>query len=103
MTYAIRKNTTKLMPLWRHKRSQNAGALYVLVDVVVAAMDALMWSPLELKVRTIAVDQLCACSASIVPLSAGSRGAAQRLERRAKVIHERLRLFPGREVGALAR
>jgi hypothetical protein len=33
------KKTTKLIPLIRHKRSQNAGVVYTLVDEV----DALMW------------------------------------------------------------
>jgi hypothetical protein len=42
MTYAIMKKTTKWMPLWRHKRSQNAGVVYTLVDGVLAKVGALM-------------------------------------------------------------
>jgi hypothetical protein len=30
------------MPLTRHKRSQNAGVVYTLVDAVLAVVDALM-------------------------------------------------------------
>jgi hypothetical protein len=36
------KKTTKLMPLMRHKRSQNTGVLYTLVDELVTVVDALM-------------------------------------------------------------
>src|SRR5437899_2038553 len=36
------RKTTKLIPLWRHKRSQNAGVVYTLVDEVLAMVDALM-------------------------------------------------------------
>jgi hypothetical protein len=36
------KKTTKLMPLWRHKRSQNTGVVYTPVDEVLAVMGALM-------------------------------------------------------------
>jgi hypothetical protein len=36
------KKTTKLMPLWRHKRSQNTGVVVTLVDEVMIAVDALM-------------------------------------------------------------
>src|SRR6266850_1692599 len=39
MTYAMMAKTTKLMPLMRHKRSQNPR---VLVDEAVAVVDALM-------------------------------------------------------------
>ncbi len=42
MTYAMMKKTTRLMPLWRHKRSQNTGVVYTLVDEVIALVDALM-------------------------------------------------------------
>src|SRR6266550_607049 len=42
MTYAMIKKTTKLMPLMRHKRSQNTGVVYALVDEVIALVDALM-------------------------------------------------------------
>src|ERR1700730_4210879 len=38
MTYAIMKKTTKLMPLMRHKRSQNTGVVYTLVEEVDALM-----------------------------------------------------------------
>jgi hypothetical protein len=38
MTYAMMKKTTKLMPLMRHKRSQNAGVVYTLVDDEVDAV-----------------------------------------------------------------
>ncbi len=40
MTYAMMKKTTKLMPLMRHKRSQNTGVVYALVDEDVAVVDA---------------------------------------------------------------
>ena len=36
------KKTTKLMPLTRHKRSQNAGVVYTLEDAAMAVVDALM-------------------------------------------------------------
>src|SRR6267378_1833722 len=42
MTYAMMKKTTKLMPLMRHKRSQNTLVVYTLVDEVLAMVDALM-------------------------------------------------------------
>jgi hypothetical protein len=42
MTYAMIKKTTKLMPLMRHKRSQNTLVVYALVDEVLAMVDALM-------------------------------------------------------------
>jgi len=36
------KKTTKLMPLMRHKRSQNTLVVYTLADEVLAIVDALM-------------------------------------------------------------
>src|SRR5882762_1057866 len=42
MTYAMMKKTTKLMPLMRHKRSQNTLVVNTLVDEVLAMVDALM-------------------------------------------------------------
>jgi hypothetical protein len=39
------KKTTKLMPLMRHRRSQNAGVTYTLVDEAVGVMDAPMTIP----------------------------------------------------------
>jgi hypothetical protein len=42
MTYAMMKRPTDCMPLDRHKRSQNAGVVYTLVDKLVAVVDALM-------------------------------------------------------------
>src|SRR2546428_12011862 len=42
MTYAMMAKTTKLMPLKRHRRSQNPRVVYTLVDEAMAAVDALM-------------------------------------------------------------
>src|ERR1700730_7429762 len=42
MTYAMMNRPTDWMPLDRHKRSQNAGVAYTLVDDTVAVVDALM-------------------------------------------------------------
>src|SRR5947208_14796958 len=42
MTYAMMTKTTKLMPLKRHRRSQNARVVFTLVDEAVAVVDALM-------------------------------------------------------------
>jgi len=51
MTYAMMKRPTDWMPLERHKRSQNAGVLYTLVDEVVAIVDALMRISSQSKVN----------------------------------------------------
>src|SRR5882762_636365 len=42
MTYAMMAKTTKLMPLKRHRRSQNPRVVYTLVDEAMAVVDALM-------------------------------------------------------------
>src|SRR6266567_736397 len=42
MTYAMMAKATKLMPLWRHKPSQNPRVVYTLVDEAMAVVDALM-------------------------------------------------------------
>src|SRR5216117_2224397 len=42
MTYAMMAKATKLMPLLRHKPSQNPRVVYTLVDEGMAAVDALM-------------------------------------------------------------
>ena len=42
MTDAMMNKPTNWMPLVRHKRSQNAGVVYTLVDEVMAVVDALM-------------------------------------------------------------
>src|SRR5437016_3118547 len=42
MTYAMMAKTTKLMPLKRHRRSQNPRVVYKLVDDAMAVVDALM-------------------------------------------------------------
>src|SRR3982750_2144987 len=45
MTYAMMKTTTKLMPLMRHKRSQNTRVVYTLVDELMALVVSLMRIP----------------------------------------------------------
>src|SRR6267142_482883 len=42
MMYARMMGTTKLMPLMRHRRSQNARGVFTLVDEVMPAVDVLM-------------------------------------------------------------
>src|ERR1700674_1048974 len=42
MTYETMKKTTNWRPLVRHKRSQNTGVMYALVDEVAGVVDALM-------------------------------------------------------------
>jgi hypothetical protein len=42
MTYPMMKSPRDWMPAERHKRSQNAGVVYTLVDEVLAVVDALM-------------------------------------------------------------
>src|SRR6202048_2274184 len=56
MAYAMMNKTTNWMPLKRHKRSQNAGVAYTLVDELVAVVDALM---------TTSSNTLGACAAGI--------------------------------------
>src|SRR5262245_37760291 len=53
------KKTTKLMPLMRHKRSQNALVVYTLVDAVMVVVDALM------RISSHAVDRSGECAGSV--------------------------------------
>jgi hypothetical protein len=42
MTYAMMNSPTDWMPLERHKRSQNTGVVYTLVDEIVSVVEAVM-------------------------------------------------------------
>src|SRR5437016_14293691 len=85
MTYAMMAKMTKLLPLMRHKRSQNPRVVYRLVDEGMAVVDALM------RISSRAADEF------------GSRVLClpQGLERRAQLSREELRLLPRGEVAAL--
>src|SRR6266576_2258534 len=85
MTYATMAKTTKLMPLKRHRRSQNPRVVYALVDAAMAVVDALM------RISSRAEGEF------------GGRVLClpQRLERRAQLGGEELRLLPRGEVSAL--
>src|ERR1700722_7891911 len=54
MVYPMMKSPRDWMPAERHKRSQNAGVVYTLVDEVLATLDALMRisSWIEIKVNS---------------------------------------------------
>jgi hypothetical protein len=49
MTYAMMKKTTKLMPLKRHKRSQNTGVVYTLADEATVVESPMRFPPIQFR------------------------------------------------------
>src|SRR5258706_6750966 len=92
MTHAMMKETTKLMPLWRHKPSQKALVLTP-VDEVLEAFRSRCSLPWRVSMVWVMRPPFW------LALDSPSK-SPQRLERGAKLGHEDLRLFPGREVSA---
>src|SRR3984893_6451641 len=103
MTQAMTKKATNWMPAERHKRSQNT-LVFTPVDELVAVVDTLM----RISSRTDYSEAPpplarghCGTTMWVMSIAAHIHQSAQRLERRAKLRREDLRLLPGREVAAL--
>src|SRR5882724_7866944 len=86
------KKTMKLMPLMRHKRSQNTGVLYTLVDEVLATLGA----PMRISSRT----EVTFGSVIRRRPSTPFNHLTQCFESRSKLRRKQLRLFPCGEVPA---
>src|ERR1700704_2209814 len=101
MIYAMMNKTTNWMPLVRHKRSQNPRVVYMLVDEVMAAGDALMrQSPFE---RALVAEGESRRPGSVFSAHVGNRVRAHECHRQhSPTLGDREMVHPRRRSGRIA-